>query len=304
MGSCEPMSIFGKSCRDYVGFLSTGLVLIVVMGLVRFVAGVSGLPYDRATNLTSVTILVFLLAIIYGQRAAALRFGGYRHLLPLALLLSFTMYGFIVLAITVEGVSGIRGYFHSPGSGYAPHGMGLLEHVIGQLSVMGTMTVAILGTAILGYLLSRHLAYLRNAFLLLAAMAVLRFVAGTVGVPYAVGSWITSLSLLSLLLAAYYGYRASSQGFDGYLHMLLIGFIIAFATTHLVAYGIVVTDGLGISSYYHAPGSLQSQGAGVRQNIEAHLKFSPVLILALTAAASTAFALGRRKAHPPNLQSA
>jgi hypothetical protein len=37
---------------------------------------------------------------------------------------------------------------------------------------------------------------------------------------------------------------------------------------------------------------------GVRQNVEAHLKFSPVLILALTAAASMAFALGRRKAQP------
>jgi len=297
------MSIFGKSFRDYVRFLRTGLVLIVVMGLVRFVVGVSGLPYDRATNLTSVTILVFLLAIIYGQRAAALRFGGYRHLIPIALLLSFTMYGFIVLAMIVEGVSGIRGYFHSPGSGYAPHGMGLLEHVIGQLSVMGTMTVAILGVAILGYLLSRHLMYLRNAFFLLAAMAVLRFVAGTIGVPYAIGSWLTSLLLLSLLLATYYGYRASSQGFDGYAHLLLIGFMIAFATTHLVAYGIAVTDGLGVSSYYHAPGAREPLGMGVRQHVEAHLRFSPLLILALTAAASTAFALGRRKAHSPNRQS-
>jgi hypothetical protein len=297
------VSIFGKSCRDYVGFLSTGLVLIVVMGLLRFGIGISGLPYDRATHLTSVTILVFLLAVIYGQRAAALRFGGYRHLIPIALLLSFTMYGFIVLAITVEGVSGIRGYFHAPGSGYAPHEMGLLEHVVGQLSVMGTMTMAILGTAMLGYLLSRHLAYLRNAFLLLAAMAVLRFVAGTIGIPFAVGSWITSLSLLSLLLAAYYGYRGSSQGFDGYPHMLLIGFIIAFAATHLVAYGIAVTDGLGISSYYHAPGTLQPRGTGVRQHIEAQLRFSPVLTLVLTAAAATAFALGGRTARSPNRQS-
>lgn len=294
-----------RSVRDYVRFLSTGLVLIVAMGLVRFGVGVSGLPYDRATHLTSVTILVFLLAILYGQRAAALRFGGYRHLIPIALLLSFTMYGFILLAITVEGVSGIQGYFHSPGSGYTPHGMGLLEHVIGQLSVMGTMTVAILGVTILGYLLWRHLAYLRNAFFFLAAMAVLRFVAGTIGVPYAVGSWITSLSLLSLLLATYYGYRASAQGFDGYPHILLIGFMIAFATTHLVAYGIAVTDGLGVSSYYHAPGTLHPLGMGVRQNVEAHLKFSPVLILALTAAASMAFALGRRKAqpdHPPTIR--
>jgi hypothetical protein len=31
------------------------------------------------------------------------------------------MYGFIILAIVVEGVSGTTGYFHSPGSGYTPY---------------------------------------------------------------------------------------------------------------------------------------------------------------------------------------
>jgi hypothetical protein len=155
--------------------------------------------------------------------------------------------------------------------------MGLLEHVIGQLERHGHDDGGHPRHRLLGYLLSPP--GVSSKCLLLCGgdggAAVRR---GTIGVPYAVGSWITSLSPLSLLLATYYGYRASRAGLRRLPAHASIGFIIAFATMHLVVYGIVVTDGLGISSYYHAPGTLQPQGVGVRQNVEAHLKFSPVLI--------------------------
>jgi hypothetical protein len=292
--SCGSPGVFGKPFHNYLQFARTGMVLIVAMGLARFIAGISGVPYGRATHLTSVTILTFLLALIYGQRAAALRFGGFRHLIPIAILLSLTMYAFILLAMMVEGLSGMPGYFHAPGSGYAPHGMSLREHVLGQLSVMGTMSLAILGVSFLGYVLSRPLAYLRNAFLLLSAMALLRLAAGGIGVPYAAGSWLTSLTVLSVLLAVYYGYRGPSRGFDSYGHTLLFAAMIAFATTHLIVYGIVVTNGLGISNYYHAPGILQPQGMGVRPHIAAHLMFSPLLTLVLTAAGCAGLAYARR----------
>ena len=291
------MSIFGKNVRDYFVFVRTGLLLIVAMGVARFAVGASGVSYVQATHLVSLTILTFLLAIIYGQRVASRRFGGYRHLIPLTLLLSFTMYGFIILAITVEGLSGIRGYFHAPGSGYAPAGMELVEHIVGQLSVLPIMTISILGVSILGYLLSRHIAYLRNAFLLMAAMAVLRFLAGALGVPYGVGSWATSLTLLSLALAAYYGYRAPSRGFNGYAHMLLVGVMVGFVALQLVAYGIAVTEGLGVSSYFHAPGVMQPAGITVTEHIVAHVKFSPILVVFLTLLASVGFALGKNKGH-------
>ena len=113
------MSFFGKTLRDYASFTGTGMVLILLMGVARFVVGVSGVPYERATHLVSVTILTSLLALVYGQRAAARRFGGYRHLLPTVLTLSATMYGVIILAILVEGLGGIHGYFHAPGMGLA-----------------------------------------------------------------------------------------------------------------------------------------------------------------------------------------
>ena len=271
------MSIFSKTVGDYVRFVRIGLVLLVGMGLVRFVVGISGVLYERATHLTSVTIVVFLLAIIYGQRAAALRFGGYRHLIPVALVLSGTMYGFIIMAMVMEGLGEIHGFFHSPGSGFAPQGMGLSEHITGQLRVMPAMTVAILGVTILGYALSRHLVYLRDAFLLLAALAMLRFVAGVIGIPYFVGTWLTSLTLLSIVLAIYYGYRAPAAGFDGYRNALLIALMIAFVTFHLVVYGFVVSDALGVSTYYSASATT------VQEQIKSHLRLAPWLVLVLAA---------------------
>lgn len=283
------VSTVGRTLGSYLAFTGAGLALLLGMGLLRFAVGASGVPYDRATHLTSVTILVFLLALVYGQRTA-FRFGSIRHLLPVGLLLSFTMYGFILLAMTVEVAAGISGYFHAPGSGYAPHGMGLKEHALGQLSVMGTMTLAILGVSLLGYVLARHLRFLRNAFLLLAAMAATRFAAGAVGVPQAAGTWLTSLTLTSSILALYYGYRARAAGFDGYGHMLLFASMIAFWTTHLIVYGIVVSNALAASTYYQGPAA----GLGLRPHVASHLAFSPLLTLGLAGCASAGLALGRR----------
>ena len=283
------MSIFGKTVREYVRFVRIGLVLLVAMGIVRFVVGISGVPYERATHLASLTIVVFVLAIVYGQRAAAFRFGGYRHLIPVALLLGGTMYGFIVIAIAVEGLGGIHGFFHSPGSGFAPERMGISEHITGQLSVMPTMTAAILVVTILGYALSRHLAYLRSAFLLLAVMAGLRFAASALGIPYFVGTWMTNLSLLGALLAAYYGYRARAARFGSYGHALLIAFMIAVATFHLVMYGFVLSEALDVATYYNA------SAATVQEQIELQLRGAPWLVLALGASASLGYGVSKRR---------
>ncbi len=262
------------------------------MGLVRFSVGIAGVPYDRGTYLTSLTILVFLLAVIYGQRAKATGFGGYRHLIPVALLMSCAMYGFITLAILVEGLGGIHGYFHAPGAGFAPPHMSVSEHILGQLSVMGPMTAAILGTTFLGYLLSRHLAYLRNAFLVLAAMTVVRFAASQLGSLSSAVDLLTSLSLLAVGLAAYYGYRAFPQ-FGSYLDVLLMAFLIAFATFHLAVYGFAVSEGLGVSSYFNIA---SPKGTTVQRRIEEDLRSTPLLVAVLMAVASAGFALGRRPA--------
>ena len=60
------MSILGKKLSACMKFARTGMILIVLMGLIRFFVGISGVPYERATHLVSMTNLTLLLFIIYG----------------------------------------------------------------------------------------------------------------------------------------------------------------------------------------------------------------------------------------------
>ena len=297
------MNLFGKGVGDYLSFARTGMILIILMGVIRFAVGASGVPYERATHLVSLTILILLLAVVYGQRAAARGFGGYRHLLPIVFMLSASMYGFIILAILVEGLGGIRGYFHAPGMGLAAPGMSVGIHIGGQLIAMVVFTVVLWGLASLGFLLSRYLRYLGKAFLVLAAIALLRVLVGAAGVPYEVGTWITSITLAGIVLSLYYGYRAPSSGLTSYAQMILVGALIAAGMTLLVIYGIALTDSLGIPNYFHAPGEgFQPPGMSRGEHIRGHLQFSVVGVVVLSVFAGIGFALGKRRANPSNSQ--
>ena len=280
------------------------MILLLGVGVARFILGVSGVPYDRITHLVSMSILALVLAVIYGQQVAAREFGGYRHLLVIASLLSATMYGFIILAILVEGLGGIQGIFHAPGAGNAPMGMGIGQHIGAQLLVMVVFAAILWGLASLGYVMSRYLAYLRNAFLFLAEMFVLRVVVGALGVPYAVGTWLTSLTLSAMVLAVYYGYLAPSRGFfQRYPQMLLIGALLGAGLTLFVIYGIGVTEGLGIANYFHAPGEgIQPAGMTQQQHVVGHFQVSVILMIFMAILAMVGFALGKRKAGEPATQ--
>jgi hypothetical protein len=263
------------------------------MGIVRFAVGVSGVPYERATHFTSLTILVFFLAVVYGQRAAAKRFGAFWHLAPLAVLLAVTMYGIIIVAIAIEGLAGLHGFFHSPGSGFAPREFGITDHILGQLSVMWIVTAAIFGTMLIGYSMSRHLGHLRYGFLLLGGLGLLRFFLEPMGVPYAVGGWITNLTLSSTLLAAYFCYR-SPRELDRCGHALLLAFAIAFFAFHVEVYGFVISDALRVETFYTTARPAES----IAEHIRASLYGAPPLIgsVALGALVGTVV---RRRALPP-----
>src|SRR2546426_10268538 len=73
------MIFFGKQLREYARFARVGVVLILLVGLARFIVGVSGVPYERATHLVSLTITTSGLAIVYGARGAARRCGRHRQ---------------------------------------------------------------------------------------------------------------------------------------------------------------------------------------------------------------------------------
>lgn len=292
------MSIFGKSLRDYLSFVRLGIILVLVMGLLRFGLGLSGVPYDKVTHLASLTVLGWILAVIYGHLARVTGFGGYRHLLPVGFVLAGTMYGFIILAILVEVLGGFHGYFHAPGVGLMPSGMSVVQHVVGQLIAMLITTVVLWALASLGFALSSHLGYLRNAFVLLAAMALVRTLVGALGVPYGWGTWPTSLTLLALVLSFYYGYRAPVSGFSGYKHAILIGSTLAVFMSLLVVYGILVTAGLDVPSYFHSPGEgFQPADISVSEHALGHLRLAmPFGIVLMSLIGSIGFALGKKGA--------
>ena len=154
------MTIFGKPLGEYARFARVGMALILLMGLVRFFVGISGIPYERATHFVSLTITAMVLAVVYGARAAATRFGGYRQLLPTVAMLALAMYGFIVTAILVEGLGGIHGYFHSPGHGFAPPGIAIRDHIVGQLLAMPLTIGALWVLAAVGFAVWRLLGLL------------------------------------------------------------------------------------------------------------------------------------------------
>jgi hypothetical protein len=154
------MTLFGKKLGEYAWFARVGIALILLVGLVRFAVGVSGVPYERATHWVSLTITTWALAVVYGARTAATGFGGYRQLLPTAALLALAMYGFIVAAILVEGLTGIRGYFHAPGHGLVPGGISIRDHIVGQLLAMLFSIGAFWVLAAVGFALWRALSLL------------------------------------------------------------------------------------------------------------------------------------------------
>lgn len=290
------MTVFGKRLGEYAKFARAGMIVIVLVGLARFAVGLSGVPYDRATHLVSMTITTTLLAVVYGTRVAACRFGGYRHLLPVVVMLALAMYGFIIAAILVEGLGGFHGYFHAPGHGLQPHGMDLRTHIGGQLTAMFFSIAAFWLFAVAGFALSRHLVFVRRGLLILVAVGAARVALGASGVPFAIGTWPTSLTLAAIALAVYYGYRAAVSGWGRWVDVLLLGIVIGTALVALAIYGIAVTTALGIPNYFHAPGAgFQPAEWTVAQHVRAHLQGSFVVMIVLTVLAGIAFAFGRRK---------
>ena len=293
------MSILGKNLSAYVKFARTGMILIVLMGLIRFFVGISGVPYERATHLVSMTSLTLLLFVIYGHIAAARGFGTYRHLLPTAAALSISMYGFIILAILTEGVSGLHGYFHfhtiQNMAGTLPsasHVMTLgneMGHIGGQILAWIPVTFLGWGLASLGFLLSPFLAFLRNAFLLVAGFGVFRLVVGAMGVPQVIGTWISSITLLAMILAIYYGYSAPSHGFHRYWQVIPMGFLISTALNLVVIAGMLSASNFMIANYFNP------EGVSINQHILAHLVGSIVGTIPFALLVGIGFAAARRK---------
>jgi len=118
--------------------------------------------------------------------------------------------------------------------------------------------------------------YAKGGIYLLAALSVIRFLMKPVlNIPYAQGTTFTSVTILMILVMAYYAFRAASSGSGSYHDLLGIAAVIGLSTAAMIILGILVDAFGGIDTYYTDPahgGSLN-----VWQHIGGHLVFTGIL---------------------------
>ncbi|HEY2919918.1 MAG TPA: hypothetical protein VGK77_13110 [Candidatus Binatia bacterium] len=133
--------------------------------------------------------------------------------------------------------------------------------------------------------------FLRHAFLMLAALGLFRIFIGAIGMPESIGTWISSGTLLAMILAVYYGHSAPSHGFNGYWQFILIGWLISVVQSLIVVAGILITTNFGLDNYF------TSERVSVDRHIAGHLgsAIGGNLTIPLVILAGIGFAIGRRK---------
>src|SRR5262245_17659367 len=138
------------------------------------------------------------------------------------------------------------------------------------------------------------LRFLRPGLLLLVALGIFRIIIGAIGVPESIGNWISSGTMLAMVLAIYYGYSAPSHGFNRYWQALLIGWSISAIENLMVTAGILITPAFGLAHY----SSFTSVHVGIIQHAVNHLWsvfFGSDVALLLLILVSIGFLFGRRK---------
>ncbi|MGH9322635.1 MAG: hypothetical protein ACRD3V_22455 [Vicinamibacteria bacterium] len=135
------MKIFGKSLGEYLRFQKPILIAILVVGLLRLILSLAGLPIGTVRWL-SMTLVVLIGVIYYGIQVPRTGFGTYRHLLPLVFVQAALSNGIAILGILIAMVTGQDNVFTSPEFG----GQGAF-HLFGHV-VFGTGIGSILSWAI------------------------------------------------------------------------------------------------------------------------------------------------------------
>jgi len=92
------MTIYGKRVSEYLAFQKPFLVLIAIMGVLRLVLSLAGLP-DATVRWASMTVVGLAGVVYYGVAVHLKSFGSYRQLLPLVL--------FQILLANLIAVAGI-----------------------------------------------------------------------------------------------------------------------------------------------------------------------------------------------------
>jgi hypothetical protein len=124
------MQIFGKSLSEYVRFQKPILIAILVVGLLRLILSLAGVPVGTVRWL-SMTVVALMGVFYYGIQVPRTGFGSYRHLLPLAVIQSTLANGIAITGIVIALTTGQQNVFTAPEfGGGAPNAFHLFGHVV------------------------------------------------------------------------------------------------------------------------------------------------------------------------------
>lgn len=111
---------------------------------------------------------------------------------------------------------------------------------------------------------------------LLAAVSVIRFLMKPVfNIPYEQGTTFTSVTILMMLIMAYYAYRMAAAGAGNYRDLLGIASAIGLSTAAMIIAGILIDEFGSIDTYYT---DLAHGGSfNVWQHIGGHVVFTGII---------------------------
>lgn len=136
--------MFGRPYSEYVRFQAPILIAMAVVGLLRLVLSIAGLP-DSTVKFVSVSAVGFAGIVYYGLRVRHSGFGSYRHLLPLIFNQGLVANGIAILGIglAVMGMPNIYDVHEFRGP-FATAETTPLEHALAHMFI-GTTVGAIIG---------------------------------------------------------------------------------------------------------------------------------------------------------------
>ena len=124
--------------------------------------------------------------------------------------------------------------------------------------------------------LGAYCQHAQGGIYLLAAVSVIRFLMKPVfNIPYAQGTTFTSVTILMILVMAYYAFRAGSSGFGNYRDLLGIAMAIGLCTATMIVAGILIDEFGGIDTYYTDPA--HGGSFNVWQHIGGHVVFTGIV---------------------------
>jgi hypothetical protein len=124
------MQVFGKSLSGYIRFQKPILIAILVVGLLRLILSLAGVPVGTVQWL-SMTVVALVGAIYYGIRVPMSGFGSYRHLLPLVVIQSALANGIAIAGILIALATGQQNIFTAPEfGGESQNAFHLFGHVV------------------------------------------------------------------------------------------------------------------------------------------------------------------------------